>query len=314
MRTARFRWLSGLVLLCLVLSGSPNAQAPSESGYVPHRVFDSARKQFTDFEAMLADLSRVDVVAVGEQHDDPATHRLELALLEGMVRLKRPVIVSLEMFERDVQKTLDDYLASRVSESAFLADSRPWPRYATDYRGLVELADRQAWKVVAGNIPRRIAADIGKQGLAAVDALPAADKALVAAERNCPLGDDYHMRFEKEMQQHPPAPGQEATAKAMAERFYYAQCLKDETMAESIVAAVRSAPDPKPLVVHYNGAFHSDYRAGVVARLERRLTGSKIRVVSMVPVEKLEGVDPSTFAGRADYVVFTIKPEVKKTQ
>jgi uncharacterized iron-regulated protein len=36
------------------------------SGYVPQRVFDTRRRTFTDFEAMIADLTRADVVLVGE--------------------------------------------------------------------------------------------------------------------------------------------------------------------------------------------------------------------------------------------------------
>lgn len=298
---------AAVVLASIVLAG-----ANQESGYVPHRVYASGAGHFSDFEAMVDDLSRADVAAIGEQHDDPATHRLELAILEGLARRKRPVIVSLEMFERDVQTTVDDYLASRISESQFLAASRPWPRYATDYRGLVELADRQAWRVVAGNVPRRIAADVGKSGPSALDTLSAADQALVATDRQCPVGDDHYKRFEKEMQQHPPAPGQETPAQAMVEKFYYAQCLKDETMAESIARAITSVQGTRPLLVHYNGAFHSDYRSGVVSRIERRLAGARVRVVTMIPVESLETLDAPAQAARADYLVFTIKAEEKK--
>ena len=89
---------------------------------------------------MLADLSRADVILVGEQHDDPNTHRLETALLEGLQRRRSALVVSLEMFERDVQPALDAYLGGRNTEEEFLKASRPWPRYATDYRPLVELA------------------------------------------------------------------------------------------------------------------------------------------------------------------------------
>ncbi len=51
---------------------------------------------------MLADVVSADVIFVGEQHDDVNTHRLELAVLEGLARRRDNVIVSLEMFERDV--------------------------------------------------------------------------------------------------------------------------------------------------------------------------------------------------------------------
>ncbi len=58
-------------------------QEPVVATYVPERVFDTRRRTFTDFEAMLADLARADVVLVGEQHDDPNTHRLEPPFSRG---------------------------------------------------------------------------------------------------------------------------------------------------------------------------------------------------------------------------------------
>ena len=151
-----------LLLLVLVPAGPSVAQSPAlpaghpdvAPGYTPERVFDSNRKAFTDFESMLADLSYADVVFVGEQHDDPNTHRLELAVLDGLARRRGNIILSLEMFERDVQAVLDDYLADRMTEEAFLKASRPWPRYQTDYRPLVEFAKRRGWSVVAANVPR----------------------------------------------------------------------------------------------------------------------------------------------------------------
>ena len=96
--------------------------------YVPHRVFDTTAGQFIDFEAMAADLVRADVVFVGEQHDDPNTHRLERMVLEALAARKARVILSLEMFERDVQKPLDEFQAGYLSEAGFLRVSRPWPR------------------------------------------------------------------------------------------------------------------------------------------------------------------------------------------
>lgn len=62
---------------------------------------------------MIDRLARADVVFVGEQHDDPETHRAEADLLDAIGRRGRPVVLSLEMFERDVQPVVDDYLAGR---------------------------------------------------------------------------------------------------------------------------------------------------------------------------------------------------------
>lgn len=273
------------------------------SGYVPERVYDTTRNAFSDFEVMLADLATADVVFVGEQHDDPNTHRLEVAILEGLKQRKVAPVVSLEMFERDVQSVLDAYLSGSASEEEVLKTARPWPRYKTDYRGLVELAKANGWPVIAANVPRRIAAAVAKAGSDAVGQLPADDRALVAKERQCPE-DAYFERFAKTMAGHP-APNQTPDEqRAMTLRYYWSQCVKDETMAESIASAVeRGIP-----VVHYNGAFHSDFGLGTAERVRRRLPGKRVVVISMLPVENLDRLEPAgEDLQRADYLVYTTK-------
>src|SRR3954470_19088179 len=158
----------GLLIALLPLVQA--APLPATS-YVPERVYDTRQKAFSDFEVMLADLARADAVFVGEQHDDPNTHRLELAIVEGLTQRGVPVIVSLEMFERDVQPMLDRYTRGGTTEQQFLAEACPWPAYATDYRPLVEFAKAHQLPVIAANVPRRIAADVGKSGLGAIEKL-----------------------------------------------------------------------------------------------------------------------------------------------
>jgi len=309
-----------LLLLFLPLTTLAVMQHGGSAGpsYVPQRVYNSDDKKFTDFEAMLAELARADVVFVGEQHDDPGTHRLELAILEGIIRRRTSVVVALEMFERDVQAQLDDYLAGRLSEEEFLKASRPWPNYANDYRPLVEFARVHGWRVVAGNVPRRYASQVARGGLPALDALPAAERGLIARQIQAPK-DDYFKRFAETMTAHPGAtpnaspkpakdPKAESEERAMAERFYQAQCVKDETMAESIANAYLNAADPKPLIIHYNGAFHSDFRLGTASRAQQRLPKARVRIVSAIPVENLDTIKADDYRKRGDYLIFTLKP------
>lgn len=280
---------------------------PPTAGYVPHRVYRSKKKRFEDFEAMMADVAKADVVFLGEQHDDPGTHRLERAVLEGIARRREKVVVALEMFERDAQPALNDYLAGKLPEADFLKGARPWPRYATDYRPLVEFARDRGWPVIAGNVPRRLASLVGRKGLAGVDSLPPADRAFVAAQLNCPR-DKYYDRF-KETMGDMSGHGQKITpaeAAAMVGRFYDAQCVKDETMGEAIATA--RAASPGAVVVHVNGAFHSDYRLGTAQRAKNRLDGARIAVISFVPVEDLDTANGKKIRKLGDYVVFTLKP------
>jgi uncharacterized iron-regulated protein len=290
------------VLFCLAQAA---ASAAPISSYIPERVYHSDRKRFTDFEAMLADLARADVVFVGEQHDDPNTHRLELAILEGLARRRDNITLALEMFERDVQPLVSEYAAGSMPEEAFLKDARPWPRYSTDYRPLVEFAKSHNWPIVASNVPRRLASAVAKGGLAALKSSDG-DPALYAGDVQCPE-DDYFERFSETMTAHP-MPGMEkmtdADRRAMVNRFYLSQCLKDETMAESVG---RAREQGSPLVVHVNGSFHSDFGDGAAERVRRRLPRARVVVLSILPVADLDTLKPSKQdRRRADYLVYTI--------
>ena len=290
------------------------AQSPPASplgaivqAYVPERVYDTQQKTFVDFEVMLAQLTSADVVLVGEQHGDPNTHRLEAAVLDGLLRRKVSPVVSLEMFERDAQPAIDGYLAGRVGEEETLKSARPWPRYMTDYRGLVERARVNGWPVIAANVPRRIAQDVAKNGKDAIPRLSETDRAFVASDLQCPA-DDYFERFVKSMASHPAGSQTPEQQQAMMERYYWSQCVKDETMAEAIATAVQRRASPGP-IVHYNGAFHSDFRLGTAARVIRRLPGKRIVVITVLPVADLDAAAPSDEdLQRADYLVFTTKP------
>lgn len=290
------------VLLAAVLapllqqSPLPPSHPPIAPGaYVPERVFDTRAKGFSDFEVMLADLARADAVFVGEQHDDPNTHKLELAIVEGLTRRGVPVIVGLEMFERDVQSVVDQYAAGAITEEQFLKDSRPWPRYATDYRPIVEFARAHKLAIVASNVPRRIAADVARNGMPAIDGL-GADRGLAAKDLTCVTSGSYYERFVAAMGGHEGA----------SPNFYFAQCVKDETMGEAVAGAFGKAPG-HITIVHVNGAFHSDFGEGTADSARRRMAGRRIAVVSMLPVSDIDRAKPDDEdLKRADYLVFTV--------
>ncbi|MBK6494538.1 MAG: ChaN family lipoprotein [Gemmatimonadales bacterium] len=286
-------------MLTLLLALAVTAPADTIPAlWTPHRVYDAKHKRYADLEQMAAEAASSDVIFFGEQHDDGNAHRLERSLLEAVSRRRSDVIVSLEMFERDVQGLLDDYLAGKIDEPTFLKTARPWPNYNADYRPLVEFAKAKGWRVIAANVPRPIASAVSKQGLAAaIGALPDSSRRWAAADFGCPK-DDYFERFGQSMGGHGPS-----TPEGMM-RFYEAQCVKDETMAESIVRA-RSAGG-SPLVIHMNGAFHSDYRDGTAERVARRGV-KKITVLSAIPVPNLDTIEPKAERKKGEWLFFTLR-------
>jgi uncharacterized iron-regulated protein len=265
---------------------------------------------------MLANVAKADVVFVGEQHDDSNTHYLELAVLEGLARRRTgAVLVGLEMFERDVQEPLDHFQMGHMDEQEFLKASRPWPNYVHDYKPLVDFAVKKDWPIFASNVPRPLATDVSKTGLGALKGKSTAEAKWFAEDLRCPL-DEYYHRFADAMGAHPDK-GKAASGVAPAdlERYYQAQCLKDETMAESVARAydIAAGGGKRPLVVHFNGAFHSDFTEGAAERAKRRLPGKRVIVMTMLPVGDLDAVSPDRAERkRADYLVYTIKEDKDK--
>ncbi|GEM_PF-72782 len=249
------------------------------------------------FEEMVERLDAYDAVFVGEYHNDWATHRAEAGILRGLIELgRRDVAVSMEMFERDVQDVLDRYLASEIDEQTFLKDARPWGNYVTGYRRIVERAKRAGIPVLASNVPRSLASEVARGGREALENLPEAKKALVARKVTTPEGP-YKEKFLRTLL------GGRPGVHPMAGRFYLAQSLKDDTMAESIADFLRSPGRKNTLVVHYNGSFHSDGHLGTVMKFEKRMPGRKVAVVKIVPVRDLGHADVEAWRRDADFLL-----------
>jgi uncharacterized iron-regulated protein len=300
--------LPALLLITSACSSAVRRSGPvSPESPAAIRIYDTQARRWLSFAQFAEALARRDLVFFGEQHDDPATHAAELAVLAALGERRPHVVLSLEMFERDVQPLLDQYLLGTITEENFLAGSRPWNNYASDYRALVELSRVRGWSVVASNVPRRLASAVGRQGLPLLDTLNARDRAFTARENICPK-DLYYEKFAETMQGHgagggPPTAGNAAEMARMTDRFYEAQCVKDEAMGEAIAAAYRRAPRGTVLL-HVNGAFHSDFGLGTAERARRRLPGVSLTVITAIPVPGFDALDGNAQREKADYVIF----------
>lgn len=226
----------------------------------------SGAKDATELARKLAGF---DVVFVGELHGNPAAHRVQLEMLRVLAAEKRPMALATEQFERDVQGVLDQYLAGKIDEAAFLKDSRPWPNYA-DYRPLVELCRERKLPVIAGNIPRRLASRVHKEGPQVMEQFSEDEKRWTARKINAGPGA-YRDKFMKVM-------GASDGHNERLENMYAAQCIKDDTMAESVADWLRANKGGR--VMHINGNFHSAGGLGAVERLKALMPELKIAVVT----------------------------------
>lgn len=245
-----------------------------------YKIIDSKTNQEIGLKGMVEKLSDYSIIFFGEFHDNKILHDLEFELLKMYYSKNKNLIISLEMFERDVQPVLDKYLSDEITEEEFVENSRPWPNYEADYKPLVEFAKENELTVIASNIPRRYAAKISKQGLNALDSLSAEEKKFVARKHNV-IDDEYKKRFisvmESNMEHSEKMP---MGKKINFETIYAAQCMKDDTMAESILKYHRLPPRRK--VIHFNGEFHSRKHLGTAQKIQRLEPMSKVAVITPI--------------------------------
>ena len=247
--------------------------------------------------ALHAGLAGADVVLAGEQHDNTVFHSFQLELLKTLDRGRDDLLLSMEMFERDVQPVLDHYLEGKVEEAEFLKQSRPWPNYRSDYRPLVEYARHHGIPVLAANVPRRHARTVARKGIAALQDLDPEERKTAAAEI-LSGSEAYKKRFSGVMK---------GMDRDRFGRMYAAQCLKDDTMAESIHTYLEAHPGIRR-VLHLTGAFHSSHGLGTVHGLKKRRPGLNTKVVTCVAVDNPRAVDWVFQEKMDDFLVFAARP------
>lgn len=240
-----------------------------------------------------------DVVALGELHLTPDVHKTHYELITALYDRRPNMVIAMEMFDRDIQAVLMQYLSGLIDEDTFRAQSRPWPCYARDYRPVIEFAKKNQIIVLAANAPRKLASKAAKKGLYSVIGAP-----YIARETTAPQ-DAYWAAFNDMMKGHAGMLGSGGM-----ERYYASQCLKDDTMAESITdhLARRREKNDRPLAILICGRMHSDYGRGTVQRIKNRMPDLKIRILSAETVSEVGDKLYASPREVADYVIVAREP------
>jgi uncharacterized iron-regulated protein len=219
-----------------------------------------------------------------------------------------PVILSLEMFERDVQYVLDEYLADLISKDQFLRSTRPWAFFDEDYAPVVEAARSAGRPVVAANAPRRYVNMVSRNGLGSLASLSAQAKRYLAPLPYEGPSAVYRAELEAIMGGHSEGGVRDPAAN---DNGFLAQSLWDATMAYSVTDALLREPDAK--VVHLVGSFHVKNGTGIPEQLERYRPGTRTLIVYVEPVAEI-GSFPAELNGAGDFVILTDEKQVRSTQ
>lgn len=291
--------LVSLLILSVTLTAVARSQEPNFPACLV-RTHDGNEISVSDFAKLAAS---TDVLVLGEEHDSDGAHQLQLEIIQELINSGQNIAISMEMFERDCQGTLNEYLAGRIDEPTFLKTSRPWKNYEAHYRPIIELAKQHRLPVIAGNTPRNIASKVSKG-----EALDSSLSPFHA--RKTTAGKDlYWENFINAMKGHGGMDDSDA-----GRLFFEAQCLKDDTMAESITDFLASHQHRPVLVVHLCGKFHSDFGLGTVSRILTRNGLARVTVVSTERLDQRDELDLQDVKGRAHFMMVVPQNVEKKPE
>ena len=334
------------LLMCFaVLSFSPVApMGLLDQGvdYAQHfQVFTGDGEPAT-LEDIVQAMAAAEVVFFGETHTDPVGHWIEADLLKKALAsfrvgeesgARRPVALSLEMFERDVQGIVDEYLRGFITEDQFKKSARPWEYYDTDYRAMVETAKQAGIPVLAANAPRRYVNRVSRLGPDALYDLPPRVRSVLPPLPYPGPSDAYRTEWlelmtempmqrqceppnvepkEDDQMEQPPEPADEPPPEPMPshmasfmENGLQAQSLWDASMAYAITTFIELHPGA--LVLHTVGSFHVDNFTGIPEQVQYYRPRTRNLVVSMEPVEDFRSFNRDEHAGRGNFVILTDK-------
>jgi len=258
-----------------------------------YKIYNSKTRKYVKLSQMAKECQKADIIFFGELHDDELLHWLEIEFLREFYHNNHEIAVSMEMFERDTQGILNDFLMGKIEESDFLLRSRAWDNYPTDYKPIVEFAKEKKLPLIAANVPRYIASFVNREGLEILDSLSVQEKMWVARAVNTDDGT-YKDKFFGLMGNMQMGHGM------LLDRLFAAQCVKDDTMAESIVDYLKA--NPKKKVIHFNGDFHSQSGLGTVERVDKNYKSLVISPLAKAEGEKLE-ISKEDDISIADYII-----------
>jgi uncharacterized iron-regulated protein len=308
--------LCRVLLILLVLSpflgacAAPILKADPELPYPPPRppevgdILHLPTGTFVSESRMLQIATDSRIVYVGETHDNPAAHRVQLRVLDALSeRYPGRVALGLEMFTAGQQPVLDRWIAGELTEKEFLRESgwhEQWKMDFDYYRDILLFARERHIPIVGLNAEKDLVRTIGRKG----------PEGLVSEEQSrlpeMDLDDPYQGALVKAIY------GGHIKGEAQLEGFLRVQTLWDETMAENVANFLAGPQGENMHMMIMAGGNHVQYGFGIPRRVFRRLptsyalVGSKEIVVPESKRENLMDVEVPRFPMPAyDFVVFT---------
>lgn len=245
---------------------------------------------------LAARLGDVRLLLVGESHTDMDFHRVQLRVLEELVRSGRKVLLGLEIYPYTGQRFLDDWVDGKLSEEQFLASSRwydAWGYNWNYYRDLFLFARDKKIRLFAVNAPRAVVEKVRKKGF---ERLTPEEAAHIPREIDTESAE-HRTLFKAHFG--PDDPLHSGMTEEQWDGMIAAQATWDATMAHNAVRALEG--EPGAMMVVLVGAGHVAYGLGIERQAAR---GFKGRIASIIPVNIQDAEGDRVDTVQASYADF----------
>jgi uncharacterized iron-regulated protein len=213
----------------------------------------------TPQQGIIKQLQAAKIIYLGETHDSESDHQQQLAIIQALFKHKSQIAIGMEMFQRQMQPLLDRYLAGKITATELRAQSefdKRWGYKWEYYAPILEFAKANRLPVIALNTPGEIARKAARQGLASLTSKELQSiPPITEIDRS---NAKYQQMILASYQQHA---GIVSISSKSFDRFYTAQLLWDETMAESTANFINKNPDYQTIVLA--GSSHIIYGYGI---------------------------------------------------
>nr|MBK9653729.1 ChaN family lipoprotein [Bacteroidota bacterium] len=262
------------------------------------------------------DMKNYDVLFFGEEHNDSVAHYLENKIFEMLYqKFTNNITLSMEMFDRDVQTVMDEYLKGYIREKNFTKDARAWSNYK-DYRPMVEFAKNNKLDIICANAPGRYTNLAGRKGQIILMELSYESKQYFAPLPYDTASGKYYEKL-MALTSHNATSTNDTAVKKMPPimpmggfNLIMGQSLWDATMAYSISKYLKQNKGKKVLQV--NGRFHSDEGFAIVSQLKKYSPKIKSLIISTGTDDSFPNIDWNKHKHLGDYIIIT-DPSVPKT-
>jgi len=246
--------------------------------------------EVVSFDCFIEQLESKDLIFIGEKHDNPEHHLIQVQILQALMSRYGDLCVAMEFFQEPQQPVLDRYMEGTSNETVFLEDvdwSKAWSFDYYFYRPLIFMLREKGSRIHAINAPNDIVKKVARSGL---DSLEPEERNQLAKEID--LDNEKHRAYLRDVyKQH--------THHDLKnfDYFYQAQCVWEDTMAENIAGYLK---ENEQRVVVFTGNGHIVNRYGIPDRTLKRIPVTMATIV-LYPLTGRETIKKET----ADYVWLT---------